>query len=109
MIDYTYDKDGRRLSMTVAGQPVVNYVYDASGRMTSISTKIGSSSRAYTLTYDNAAISIDRYLSGQNLRLARDIQLKAIEEPQKGKYDRTARAQMPYLERALAGRIRHHR
>ena len=45
-----------------------------------------------------AAISIDRYLSGQNLRLGRDIQLKAIKEPQKGKYDRAARAQMPYLE-----------
>ena len=45
-----------------------------------------------------AAISIDRYISGENLRLGRDIQLKAIEEPQKGKYDRAARAQMPYLE-----------
>jgi ferredoxin len=45
-----------------------------------------------------AAISIDRYLNGQNLRLARDVQLKAIKEPQKGKYDRAARAQMPYLE-----------
>jgi NADPH-dependent glutamate synthase beta subunit-like oxidoreductase len=45
-----------------------------------------------------AAISIGRYLSGQNLRLARDIPLKAIEEPQKGKYDRAARAPMPYLE-----------
>jgi NADPH-dependent glutamate synthase beta subunit-like oxidoreductase len=44
------------------------------------------------------AISIDRYLSGQNLRLGRDIQLEAIKEPQKGKYDRAARAQMPYLE-----------
>jgi NADPH-dependent glutamate synthase beta subunit-like oxidoreductase len=45
-----------------------------------------------------AAVSIGRYLSGQNLRLGRDIQLKAIEEPQKGKYDRAARAPMPYLE-----------
>jgi len=45
-----------------------------------------------------AAISIDRYLRGENLRLARDMPLKAIEEPQKGKYDRTARAQMAYLE-----------
>jgi NADPH-dependent glutamate synthase beta subunit-like oxidoreductase len=45
-----------------------------------------------------AAISIDRYLSGQNLRLGRGIQLEAIKEPQKGKYDRAARAQMPYLE-----------
>ena len=45
-----------------------------------------------------AAISIDRYVQGQNLRLARDIPLKVIEEPQKGKYDRKARAPMPYLD-----------
>jgi NADPH-dependent glutamate synthase beta subunit-like oxidoreductase len=45
-----------------------------------------------------AAISIDRYVQGQNLRLARDLPLKAIEEPQKGKYDRTARAPIPYLD-----------
>ena len=45
-----------------------------------------------------AAISINRYLSGENLRLSRDISLKAIKEPQKGKYERTARAPMPYLE-----------
>lgn len=45
-----------------------------------------------------AAISIDRYLSGQDLRLGRETDLKAIREPQKGKYNRAARAQMPYLE-----------
>jgi len=45
-----------------------------------------------------AALSIGRYLRGENLRLGRDIQLKAIQEPQKGRYDRTARAQMAYLE-----------
>jgi NADPH-dependent glutamate synthase beta subunit-like oxidoreductase len=45
-----------------------------------------------------AAISIDRYVQGQNLRLARDISLKVIDEPQRGKYDRTARAPMPYLD-----------
>ena len=44
------------------------------------------------------AISIDRYLTGRNLRLGRDIQLKAIKEPQKGKYDRAAQAQMSNLE-----------
>jgi len=54
-IDYTYDKDGRRLSMTVVGQPVVNYVYDAAGRMTSITTKINNKSRTYTLAYDNGS------------------------------------------------------
>ncbi len=51
-VDYTYDKVGRRLTMTVAGQPIVNYVYDAAGRMTSLSQKIGSSTRTYTLSYD---------------------------------------------------------
>ena len=54
-IDYTYDKVGRRLSMTVAGQNVVNYVYDAAGKMTSISQKIGNSTRTYPLTYDNGS------------------------------------------------------
>jgi NADPH-dependent glutamate synthase beta subunit-like oxidoreductase len=44
------------------------------------------------------AISIDRYLSGQNLRLGRDRAFKAITEPQKEKYDPAARAQMPRLE-----------
>ncbi len=54
-IDYTYDKAGRRISMTVAGQNVVNYVYDNAGRMTSISQKIGNSTRTYPLTYDKAS------------------------------------------------------
>ncbi len=45
-----------------------------------------------------AAISIDRYLSGQDLRLGRDRAFKAITEPQKEKYDPAARAQMPRLE-----------
>ncbi|MDI6800834.1 MAG: RHS repeat-associated core domain-containing protein [Thermodesulfovibrionales bacterium] len=54
-IDYTYDKLGRRLSMTVGGQNAVKYVYDASGRMTSISQKIGNSTKTYPLTYDNAS------------------------------------------------------
>ncbi len=31
-VDYTYDEVGRRVTMTVAGQPVVTYVYDAPGR-----------------------------------------------------------------------------
>jgi ferredoxin len=45
-----------------------------------------------------AAISITRYLSGQDLRLGRGVELKAIKEPQKEKYDPAPRAQMPYLE-----------
>jgi len=45
-----------------------------------------------------AAISIDRYLRGQDLRLGRDIELKPITNPQKERYDPTARAQMLRLE-----------
>jgi len=52
-IDYTYDDDGRRITMTVSGQPVVNYIYDDAGRMTSMNRKINNKTRTYTLTYDN--------------------------------------------------------
>jgi len=45
-----------------------------------------------------AAISIDRYLSGLDLRLGRDVAWKAITEPQIEEYDPAARAQMPRLE-----------
>jgi NADPH-dependent glutamate synthase beta subunit-like oxidoreductase len=45
-----------------------------------------------------AAISIDRYLKGLDLRLGRDMGLQVITEPQIGKYDPAARAQMPRLE-----------
>ncbi|OGP72620.1 MAG: hypothetical protein A2V86_04225 [Deltaproteobacteria bacterium RBG_16_49_23] len=45
-----------------------------------------------------AAISINRYLSGQNLRLGRDTELKAITEPRKEKYDPAPRAQMVSLD-----------
>jgi NADPH-dependent glutamate synthase beta subunit-like oxidoreductase len=48
-----------------------------------------------------AAISIDRYIQGQDLRLGRlgrDKALRAITEPQKERYDPSARGQMPRLE-----------
>jgi NADPH-dependent glutamate synthase beta subunit-like oxidoreductase len=48
-----------------------------------------------------AAVSIDRYLKGLDLRAGRDLRdtkLTAITEPQKEKYDPSARAQMPRLE-----------
>ena len=45
-----------------------------------------------------AAISIDRYIRGQDLRLDRDTALKAITKPQIEKYDPSARAQMPRLK-----------
>jgi YD repeat-containing protein len=35
-LSYTYDADGRRATMTVAGQPVVTYAYDDAHRLTSI-------------------------------------------------------------------------
>jgi NADPH-dependent glutamate synthase beta subunit-like oxidoreductase len=48
-----------------------------------------------------AAISIDRYIKGQDLRLGRlgrDKILKAITDPEKEIYDPSARGQMPRLE-----------
>ncbi len=45
-----------------------------------------------------AAISIDRYISGRDLRLGREMELKIITEPQKDNYDPVARSQMPRLE-----------
>jgi RHS repeat-associated protein len=54
-IDYTYDADGRRASMTVAGEPVVNYTYDDAGRLTYLTRVIGSLSRTYNLGYDNGS------------------------------------------------------
>jgi NADH dehydrogenase FAD-containing subunit len=45
-----------------------------------------------------AAISIDRYIQGQDLRLDRDIELKTIKTPQKKKYDPSPRSQMPRLK-----------
>jgi NADPH-dependent glutamate synthase beta subunit-like oxidoreductase/NAD-dependent dihydropyrimidine dehydrogenase PreA subunit len=44
-----------------------------------------------------AAISIDRYLQGLDLRLGRGARLKAITEPQKAGYSPSARVQMPRL------------
>jgi NADPH-dependent glutamate synthase beta subunit-like oxidoreductase len=48
-----------------------------------------------------AAVSIDRYINGRDLRLGRlgrDKVLKAITEPQKELYDPAARTQMPHLD-----------
>lgn len=45
-----------------------------------------------------AAISIDRYIRGLDLRLGRDMELGIITEPQIEKYDPAARFQMPRLE-----------
>jgi NADPH-dependent glutamate synthase beta subunit-like oxidoreductase len=45
-----------------------------------------------------AAISIGRYLNGEDLRLGRGAELKPIKEPQKERYDPARRAPMPSLE-----------
>ncbi len=45
-----------------------------------------------------AAVSMVRYLSGQNLRLGRGAELRAVENPQKEIYDPAPRAQTPYSE-----------
>ncbi len=48
-----------------------------------------------------AAVSIDRYINGRDLRLGRlgrDKELRPIIDPQKAKYDHATRGQMPHLE-----------
>jgi RHS repeat-associated protein len=52
-ISYEYDAIGRRTGMTVAGQPAVNYVYDASSRLTEINTMINSVASDFSLQYDD--------------------------------------------------------
>ena len=54
-IDYTYDADGRRVSMAVGTEPVVTYGYDDAGRLTSLTRVVGSGSRTYNLGYDNGS------------------------------------------------------
>jgi len=49
-VSYTYDAVGRRTSMTVVGQPTVNYAYDNADRLTSIT----QGSAVVSFTYDNA-------------------------------------------------------
>jgi len=45
-----------------------------------------------------AAISIDRYIRGQDLRLDRETEWKTIGTPKKDKFDPTPRTEMPRLE-----------
>lgn len=51
-MSYTYDTIGRRTSMTVAGQPTVNYSYDANSRLTDINTLINNVAAGFSLRYD---------------------------------------------------------
>ncbi len=50
-VDYTYDADGRRATMTVGGQPTLTYLYDDADRLNQI--KQGTSVLV-TLVYDTA-------------------------------------------------------
>lgn len=50
-VSYAYDAADRRISMTVTGQPAVNYVYDVGNRLTNLSN--GSQSAAFTYDADN--------------------------------------------------------
>ena len=45
-----------------------------------------------------AAVSIDRYIESRDLRSDRDVELKVITTPDKGKYDPSPRSQLPRLE-----------
>jgi len=51
-ISYTYDALSRRTSMTVAGQPTVNYSYDANNRLTGIDTLINNLPSRFGIAYD---------------------------------------------------------
>ena len=52
LISYTYDVLGRRTTMTVAGQPAVNYQYDAGSRLTEIDSMINGVAAGFSLRYD---------------------------------------------------------
>src|SRR5262249_53564946 len=74
-ISYTYDADGRRATMTVAGQPQVTYGHDTAHRLTSI-TPQGSNpvsftyddaNRHSTLTYPNGIVATYGYDNANEL------------------------------------------
>jgi RHS repeat-associated protein len=51
-ISYTYDSIGRRTSMTVDGQPTVNYAYDANSRLTDVIASGAWQSLSFAFAYD---------------------------------------------------------
>jgi YD repeat-containing protein len=53
-VNYTYDADSRRGTMTVAGQTAVSYAYDNAHRLTSITQGTSVVSLVVSLTYDDA-------------------------------------------------------
>jgi RHS repeat-associated protein len=52
-VNYTYDQDGRRLTMTVAGEPVVTTTWDDAGRLTKINRSVAGTVKDFLFTYDN--------------------------------------------------------
>jgi YD repeat-containing protein len=78
-VAYTYDKVGRRLTMTVPSAPQVGYAWDDAGRLTKITRTIGGTARDFLLGYDPASrrtsLQVPLYKSqgkwkyGQHLRL----------------------------------------
>lgn len=54
-VAYTYDKVGRRLTMTVPSAPQVGYAWDDAGRLTKITRTIGGTARDFLLGYDPAS------------------------------------------------------
>jgi RHS repeat-associated protein len=73
-VSYTYDADGRRATMTVAGQPVVTNAYDDAHRLTSITqgtSVVGftydDANRRSTLTYPNGIVATYGYDAANQL------------------------------------------
>lgn len=52
-IDYTWDKNYQRASMSVSGEPAVSYTHDDAGRLINIAGSIGGQQRIYSLGYDD--------------------------------------------------------
>jgi len=73
-ISYTYDAIGKRTSMTVAGQPTVNYSYDANSRLTNLKSGLlnfgfsyDAIGRRMSLTRPNGITTNYNYDTGSHL------------------------------------------
>ena len=51
-VSYTHDSIGRRTSMTVAGQPTVNYSYDSDNRLVSVGATLSGRPVSFDFAYD---------------------------------------------------------
>ncbi len=73
-VNYTYDADGRRATMTVAGQTAVSYAYDDAHRLMSITQGTAVVAMTYddagrrsTLTYPNGIVATSGYDAANQL------------------------------------------